>query len=58
MSQGDSLCSYHKQAKMLFFIFPSTKLENRSAEQVLQWGEGSVGGVGTSGREEVVGKVY
>jgi hypothetical protein len=44
MSQGNSLFSYVKQAKMSFF-FPFSKSENRRAEQVL-----SRGGVGTSGR--------
>jgi hypothetical protein len=48
MLEGNSLCSYLKQAKMLFFYF--TKLENRRAQQVLS------GGVGTSGREEEVEK--
>jgi hypothetical protein len=40
--QGNSLCSYLKQAKMSFFSF--IKLENRRMEQVLpdwyQWEEG------------------
>jgi hypothetical protein len=35
MSQGNSLCSFLKQAKMSFF---STKSENRRAEQVLRGG--------------------
>jgi hypothetical protein len=46
MSQGNSLCNYLKQTKMLiFFLF--TKSENRRAEQVLP------GAVGTSRRERV-----
>jgi hypothetical protein len=36
MSQGNSLCSYHKQTKMSFFSF--TKSENRKVEQVLPGG--------------------
>jgi hypothetical protein len=39
----------------LFFLFSSTKLENRKEEQVRQgWEDG--GRVGTSGRGEVAGK--
>jgi hypothetical protein len=41
MSQGNSLCSYLKQAKMSFFFlfFSSTKLENRRVEEVCVLGE-------------------
>jgi hypothetical protein len=56
LSHGNSLCSYLylKQAKLSFlllfyFLFSSTKLENRKAEQILSGVAG--GGVGTSGRE-------
>jgi hypothetical protein len=50
MSQGNSLCSYLKQTKKIFFFF--TKTENRRTEQVLsgelvQWsGEGEDMGKG------------
>jgi hypothetical protein len=45
---------YHKQAKMsFFFLFSSTKSENRRGEQVLPTGEREVG---TNGRGEVAGK--
>jgi hypothetical protein len=39
LSQGNSLCSYLKQTKMLFFSF--TNSENSKPEQVLSggWGE-------------------
>jgi hypothetical protein len=47
MSQGTSLCSYLKQAKM---SFSSTKSENRKMGQVLS------GDFGTSGSREKVGK--
>jgi hypothetical protein len=57
MPQGNSLCSYLKQAKMSFFIFSCfsyTKSENRRVEQVLpgragssrrrrRWGNGEEG---------------
>jgi hypothetical protein len=33
ITQGNSLCSYLKQAKMSFFSFFSTKLEKRRVEQ-------------------------
>jgi diaminopimelate decarboxylase len=42
MSQGNSLHSYLKQTKMLFFSF--TKLENQRVEQVLPGGGGPVVG--------------
>jgi hypothetical protein len=45
--QGNSSCSYLKQAKMLsylFFFFSYTKSENRRAEQVLCGGLVAVGG--------------
>jgi hypothetical protein len=35
MSQGNSLYSYLKQAKMPFFFF--TKTENEKVKQVLSW---------------------
>jgi hypothetical protein len=36
ISQGNSLCSYVKQVKLsMFFLFSSTKMENKSAEQIL-----------------------
>jgi hypothetical protein len=50
MSQGNSLCSYLKQAKLSVFFFPFTKSENRREEQVLP------GGIGTSEREKEMGK--
>jgi hypothetical protein len=37
LSQGNSLCSYLKQAKCDFFSF--TKSENRRAEQFLSGGD-------------------
>jgi hypothetical protein len=42
ISQGKSLCSYLylKQAKMSFFLFSSTKSENRGTEKVLPRVEG------------------
>jgi hypothetical protein len=54
MSQGNSLCSYLKQAKMPFFsfLFSSTKLENRRAEKFL-WGRGRYQWEGGSCRERV-----
>jgi hypothetical protein len=45
---GNHLCSHLKQTKKIFF--PFTKSEVRKAEQVLS------GGIGTSGREEELGK--
>jgi hypothetical protein len=46
--QGDSLCSYLKQAKIWFLLFLSfAKSENRGAKQALP------GGVYTGGRGEV-----
>jgi hypothetical protein len=51
MKIENSLCSYHKQVK-LPFLFSFRKLENRRVEQILP----GLGGVGTSGREEEVGK--
>jgi hypothetical protein len=53
-TQGNSLCSYLylKLAKTsCFYLFSSTKSENRLAEQVL-----GGGGIGTGGKEEVAGK--
>jgi hypothetical protein len=48
MTQKNSLYSYLylKQAKMsfFFFLFSSTKSENRSVEQVLWWGLVPMGG--------------
>jgi hypothetical protein len=43
-SQGNSLCSYLKQAKNVIYIFfSSTESENRRVEQVLPWeGEGGL----------------
>jgi hypothetical protein len=52
ISQGNSLCSYFKQAKMSFFS-SSTKLENRRAEKVLVVGYGTKGMGGGGGRERV-----
>jgi hypothetical protein len=52
--QGNSLYNYLylQQSKIsTFFSFPSTKSENRKAEQFL-----SREGVGTSGRGELLGK--
>jgi hypothetical protein len=48
-TQGNSLCLYLKLAKhhvplFIFYVFSSTKSENRRAEQVLWWGDG-VGGL-------------
>jgi hypothetical protein len=46
MSQGNSLCSYLKQAKMSFFFpFSSTNSEKRRAGRgrCYQWEEGSGG---------------
>jgi hypothetical protein len=39
ISQGNSLCTYHKQTKMSF-SFSFTKWENRRVEQVLSRREG------------------
>jgi hypothetical protein len=44
MSQGNSMCSYLKQAKIFFFLFYSTKSENRRAVG------GGVVGCGTTER--------
>jgi hypothetical protein len=57
ISQGNSLCSYLylKKAKMSFFLFSSTKLENKRVEHVLRWG-GREEKAGTSGSGEMVGK--
>jgi hypothetical protein len=46
ISQGNSLYSYLKQTKMSFFFFCKIGGQNRSC----------LGGIGTSGREEEVGK--
>jgi hypothetical protein len=58
-TQGNSLCRYLylKLAKwhvscFIFYVFSSTKLENRRAEQILLGG----GAVVTSGRGDVAGK--
>jgi hypothetical protein len=48
--QGNSLCSYLKQAKMSFLLSFFAESENRWAERVLP------GGVDTNGMEEEVGK--
>jgi hypothetical protein len=50
LSQGNSLCSYLKQTKLSFFSF--AKSENKRVEQILP----GMGGVGTSVKEEEVGK--
>jgi hypothetical protein len=54
MSQGNSLCSCLKQAKMSFFFSPtkSREQEGRTGLPCGSWGDW----VGTGGREEVAGK--
>jgi hypothetical protein len=60
LSQENSLCSclYFKPAKtsifFIFYVFSSTEIENRRAEQVLPGWEGA--GIGTSGRGKVARK--
>jgi hypothetical protein len=56
ISQENSLCSYVylKQAKCHFFLFSSTKSENRRTEQVLPSEEGEGGWY--QWEKEVVGK--
>jgi hypothetical protein len=60
-SQRNFLCGYGylKLAKMSccsFYLFSSTKSENRRVEQVL-WGGRRDEGVGTGGRQEVARKM-
>jgi hypothetical protein len=52
VSQGNSLCSYIKQAKCHFFFLSFAKSENRNAEQVLPMG------FDTNEMREEMGDVY
>jgi hypothetical protein len=53
--QGNSLCSYLKEAKMLFFSLSFAESENRREERALPggWGE-----FDASGKGEEAGKNY